>query len=652
MCGICGIAWTNDRQPPSPETLDRMTDVLAHRGPDDRGTYWDEGAALGFRRLAIIDLSGGRQPMSNEDGTIWVVFNGEIYNFQGLRNRLEGRGHQLRTASDTEVLVHLYEDDGPEFVQRLRGMFAIAIWDRREKKLVLARDRLGVKPLVYRLDPGRIAFASELKSLLELPGVPRELDASALDHYLALQYVPHPRTIFRGMHKLPPAHYAVWRDGRLTLTRYWRIDPHLEVPLSDAEYRERLRDTLSEATRLRMISDVPIGAFLSGGIDSTITVGLMQRAATEPVRTFSIGFPSADFDERHYAREAAKHLGTQHHEFVVEAKSLEVLPRLVWHYDEPFADSSAIPTYYVAQMTREHVTVALTGDAGDELFAGYPRYAAAKLAGWFDRLPRELRSLVTAPFWQRLPVPRSQRSRLRQLKRWAATLGDPPERRCVRWVSIFDEPLRAELYTEDFVKRLDEADPIQFLLDLFAASRKRDLVTRSCYVDLLSYLPCDLLTKVDIASMAHALECRSPFLDHHVVELAMQMPVALKMRGLRGKQILKDVFSDLLPRSIQRRGKMGFGVPLAQWFRGELSGYVREVLLDGSTRRRGYFRPEVVERLIVDHQSGRWDHSYRIWALLFFELWHRAFLDRADTPAQSTPQREFGNPIAIESVGS
>jgi asparagine synthase (glutamine-hydrolysing) len=630
MCGICGIAWTDDHEPADDAVLERMTDVLRHRGPDDRGVYRTRGVALGFRRLSIIDLSGGHQPMSNEDGSIWVVFNGEIYNFQALRHRVEGTGHTLRTVSDTEVIVHLYEDEGPEFVRRLRGMFAIALWDGRERQLVLARDRLGVKPLVYRAEPGRIAFASELKALLQLPDVPRELDPSSLDHYLALQYVPHPRTIFRGIHKLPPAHYAVWCDGQLELTPYWKLDPNREVELPEAEYRERLRATLGEATRLRMISDVPIGAFLSGGIDSTITVGLMQQAASEPVRTFSIGFPVADFDEREYARIAARHLQTNHHEFVVEPKSLEVLPRLIWHYDEPFADSSAIPTYYVSQVTRSQVTVALTGDAGDELFAGYPRYAAARLSAWFDRLPRELRMILSSSLWQRLPSSRRQKSRLRRLKRLLATLRDPPERRYLRWVSIFDEPQRSELYSDDFVATLDDADPAEFLLAPFSAARRRDFVSRACYVDILSYLPCDLLTKVDIASMAHGLECRSPFLDHHVVELAVQMPVSLKMRRLNGKRILKETFADLLPREIRRRGKMGFGVPLAHWFRGELAGYVREILLDASSLSRGYFRPEVVRRLVDDHQSGRWDHSYRLWALLFFELWHRMYLDAAE----------------------
>ena len=497
---------------------------------------------------------------------------------------------------------------------------------------MIARDRLGVKPLVYRHEPGRLAFASELKSLLQIPDIPRELDPTALDHYLALQYVPHPRTIFRGIHKLPPAHYALWQDGDLKLYRYWELEYNREAPLTEAEYREKLRETLTEATRLRMISDVPLGAFLSGGIDSTITVGLMQQLADQPVNTFSIGFPVAEFDETRYARIAAQHLKTNHREFVVEPNCVEILPRLLWHYDEPFADSSAIPTYYVSQMTRQHVTVALTGDAGDELFAGYPRYRAVKLAEYFDRLPWALRSTIASPLWQYLPASVRQKSKRRQFKKLVAHLRESPERRYTRWVTIFDEPARVDLYADDFIAELDDADPAGFLLSAYARSRRRDIVSRTSFVDIETYLPCDLLTKVDIASMANSLECRSPFLDHHVVELAVAMPVRHKMPYLTGKHILKRTFADLLPREIVKRPKMGFGVPLDSWFRGELAGYLRDILLDSRTLGRGYFRPEAVGRLVDDHQAGRWDHSYRLWALLFFELWHRMYLDETEPP--------------------
>ncbi len=415
MCGITGAVWTEYGRPLEQETLLRMTEVLRHRGPDDEGYYTSDvlthaypgaiaGVALGHRRLSIIDVAGGKQPISNEDGTIWTIFNGEIYNFRDLRRRLQGSGHTLRTDSDTETIVHLYEDEGVDFLRHLEGMFALAIWDARRRQLVLARDRLGKKPLVYRVENGRLLFASELKSLLEVPDVPREIDPGAVDEYLTYQYVPHPNTIFRGIRKLPPAHFAVYRDGRLNVGCYWQPDFTREVRRPAADYRRELRRLLTAAVEKRLQSEVPLGAFLSGGVDSSIVVALMQQLVRQPVKTFSIGFPVAEFDETHYAREVARHLGTDHHEERVEPDAVSVLPKLVWHYDEPFADSSAIPTYYVAQMTRRHVTVALTGDGGDELFAGYDRYRAVKLAGWFDRLPRGVTRLLAGSWWQRLPA--------------------------------------------------------------------------------------------------------------------------------------------------------------------------------------------------------------------------------------------------------
>lgn len=418
MCGIAGAAWIADAAPLSPATLERMISALAHRGPDDSGTFFraeGRGAALGFRRLSIIDLSTGHQPLANEDESVWIVFNGEIYNYRELRTDLETRGHRFRTNTDTECIVHLYEELGPDCVNRLRGMFAFAIWDDRQQRLLLARDRAGKKPLIYRLNHGQLTFASELKSLLLVPGAPRRLNRRAIDSYLCYQYVPYPDCILEGYQKLPPAHVAVFENGQLTVRRYWRppYEPETGSSASSTkpsfsadQWRQKLRRTLTEAVRLRMRSDVPLGAFLSGGIDSTIITGLMQEQSTRPVHTFSIGFPIKEFDERSYAREAAKHLGTEHHELIVTPNALEILPKLIWHYDEPFADSSAIPTMYLSEMTRQHVTVALSGDGGDELFAGYTRYLAVKLASRFDRLPRPLRRLITSKLWQRLPSAR------------------------------------------------------------------------------------------------------------------------------------------------------------------------------------------------------------------------------------------------------
>ncbi len=642
MCGICGAAWTDPALAPGEDDLDAMVARLEHRGPDDAGTHRDDHAALGFRRLAIVDLPGGHQPLSNEDGTVWTVFNGEIYNFPALRRRLEARGHALRSAGDTEVLVHLYEDEGPGMFALLRGMFALAIWDAPRRRLVLGRDRLGQKPLLYRHDPGRISFASELKALLVLPAPgggpsPRALDPLALDRYLTFGYVPHPGTILAGVHKLPPAHFATWQDGRLTLARYWDPDWNLEVDHPPADDADRLRATLDEAVREQMVADVPLGAFLSGGVDSTIVVGLMQRASDRPVKTFSIGFGDPAFDESRYAELAAQALGTEHHAFTVEPRAWETLPELAAQFDEPFADSSALPTWHVARETRRHVTVALTGDAGDELFAGYDRYRAVALAAWLDRLSPSSRGFLGGPVARALPTSVHAKTRLRQVRRMLEGIAQSPETRYLRWIGLLDEPARASLYSDDFLDHLsragtrqpDEADPASLIARAFAVAPNRDPVTKATIVDLLTYLPNDLLVKVDLASMGHGLECRSPFLDHRVVELALAMPIRrkLRLRGGRSKVILKQAFADLLPPAIRTRPKMGFGVPLDRWFRGELKEELRAVLLDPRTVGRNLFRPEAVKSLIDEHVDSRRDHAYRLWALLMLELWFRHHID-------------------------
>ena len=677
MCGIAGAAWSNEAAPVSAETLERMTSAIRHRGPDDAGTYFSNApsaaspfvfqqpamtlgpaAALGFRRLSIIDLSAGHQPLANEDNSVWIVFNGEIYNYQELRADLEARGHKFRTHTDTECIVHLYEELGPDCVHRLRGMFAFAIWDDRRKRLLLARDRVGKKPLFYRLDRGQLTFASELKSLLLVPGAPRRLNVRAIDSFLCYQYVPHPDCMLLDYHKLPPGHVAVFENGMLEVRRYW--EPPFETnsgarfqraregdeqkptrtstletcsTWSADRWRKELRNTLTEAVRLRMRSDVPLGAFLSGGIDSTIITGLMQEQSERPVHTFSIGFPVKEFDERSFAREAAAHLKTEHHELVVEPNALDILPKLLWHYDEPFADSSAIPTMYLSEMTRQHVTVALSGDGGDEMFCGYTRYLAVKLASRFDRLPGVLKKLLTAKLWQKIPSGAGKTSLRRRAKRFLRALGQTPEQRYLRWVGIFEESQRQELYTPEFARSLGDQNAGVFLLDAYAACPSRDFVTRTTCADILSYLPCDILTKVDIASMAFSLECRSPFLDQEVIELAARMPIELKLHGNQGKQILIDTFADLLPPSIQHRRKMGFGVPLANWFRGELKSFLHDVLFDSRTQSRGFFEPAAVQRLFDEHQQQKTDHSHRLWALLCLELWQRMFLDAAEAPA-------------------
>ena len=690
MCGITGAAWTKHELAIAPDVLRRMLSVLRHRGPDDEGMFVyppadntrsaadntrtpavntqppDEnaqpdaqlaipdsgsperycptigphgncsaqsvaalpGVALGHRRLAIIDRAGGRQPHCNEDGTLWLVCNGEIYNYRQLRAQLQAAGHRFRTRSDSEVIVHLYEEHGTGFLQHLVGMFALALWDGRNRQLLLARDRLGQKPLVYFHQPGRLIFASQLKALLEVPGLPRQIDPCAIDAYLTYQYVPHPMTIFRGYRKLPPGQMAIWHDDRLELRSYWQPQPCAEQTRTAAEYIELLREALTEAVRSQLGSEVPLGVFLSGGIDSTIVTGLMRRLGVEPLRSFTISFPQPEYDESRYARAVAAHFRTEHHEFPVKpTAAAELLPQLAWHYDEPFADSSALPTWQLAQMARQHVTVALSGDGGDELFAGYQRYAAVRLAHWLRRLPAAVRSGLFGRWWQALPAAAGTKSLWRRWLRFVAALHLPPQEQYQQWVSVFDRPSRQQLYTAEFAAAVAACDPEGFVQSAWERFCGRDPLSAAALTDLVTYLPCDLMTKVDTATMAHALECRQPFLDHRVVELAAAMPIELKWRMWQGKRILRSAFADLLPAPVRRRRKMGFGVPLDHWFRGDLAQLARDLLLDRRSTQRGYFRPQALAELLEAHQQRRAEHSHRLWALLMLELWHRQWAD-------------------------
>lgn len=628
MCGIAGAAWTADGTPLEEPVLRSMTNTLRARGPDDEGYHIDltptGGAALGHRRLSVIDLTTGRQPLSNEDGTVWVAFNGEIYNFAPLRSDLIRRGHRFRTNTDTEVLVHLYEESAENCVEQLQGMFAFAIWDCRKQKLLLARDRMGQKPLVYRIEPNRLMFASQCRALLAVTDSTLEIDPHALDAFLRFQCVPQPLTIYRGIAKLPPAHYAIYQHGRLSLTRYWEPAYGDEVRLETEEYQSRLRQLLTDATRMQMVSDVPLGMFLSGGIDSTIIAGLMQEASSKPIKTFSIGFPVPSMDESSHARQVAAHLGTDHHEYRVDVSVMSEVPGILAQFDEPFADASAIPTYYVSQLSRREVTVALTGDGGDELFAGYSMYRILDLCDRFDRLPATLRSVACSDLWQRLPASNRQASKIRYVKKMLAMLSEGKEQRHLDLKpGGFDLSRRQDLYASDY--HVNEMGTAEHVLAPYRHLSGRDTVSRATFVDQQTYLPDDVLAKVDVASMASGLECRSPFLDHKVVELAVGMPKRLKLRGATHKWILRETFSDFL-KPVSRRSKMGFGVPLGIWFRGGWRNTLMEVLLDSATLGRGYFRPDSVRRLINEHMSGYFDHGERLWTLLCFELWHRKYV--------------------------
>jgi len=635
MCGIAGIVDIG-RRPVEPWLVRRLCRVLRHRGPDDEGYHFDRHVGLGQQRLAILDVIGGRQPMSNEDGTVWVVFNGEIYNFHELRQQLEGLGHQFATRSDTEVIVHAYEQYGPQSVRQLRGMFAFALWDQRAEMLVLARDRFGKKPLFYGQMDHHWVFGSELQALAQHPGFLREVDWTAVDEYLTYGYIPAPKTIFRGVYKLPPAHYLTLRltstgpaTNEMRVERYWRLVYRPKLKIGEEEAAEGLLDVLTEAVRLRMVADVPVGGLLSGGIDSSVIVALMSRLSDQAVKTFSIGFDEQQFDELGYARLLAERYATEHHEFVVRPNALEVLPMLVRHYGEPYADASAVPTYYLARLAADHVKVALNGDGGDECFAGYERYLGGVMAERYQKLPALARRFAIEPLSRLLPAPGPPRSRLRQARRFLDVAGRPAPERYLRWIGYFSTEKKGDLYTPELRQHLHGYDGQVWMFGLWeqVANEGHDRLDTMLAVDVESYLPYDLLVKMDIATMANSLEARSPFLDHKVMEFCASLPSGYKIRGMRLKYLLKRACGRLLPAATARRPKMGFGLPVGYWMRGDLRSWVEDMLLSPRALKRGYFRPEVLRHFLVEHLDGRQAHSLEIWALLWLEMWHREFLD-------------------------
>jgi asparagine synthase (glutamine-hydrolysing) len=610
-----------------------MCAALEHRGPDSRGIHQQDRVGLGIQRLRVIDLNTGDQPIFNEDRSVVVVMNGEIYNYRELRTELQARGHRFATQGDTEVIVHLYEEHGADCVRHLHGMFAFSLWDAKRQQLMLARDRVGKKPMLYTMRDGVLTWASEMAALLAGAELPREIDPVALDRYLALGYVPAPRTALRGVCKLPPAHTLLVRDGRMTLERYWKLDYSRKLDVPVEELCERIRAELLEATRRRLIADVPLGAFLSGGIDSSAVVAAMAQLSSEPVRTFSIGFDHEGFDELPHARRIAERFGTVHEEFRVEADAVSIVPRIVRHYGEPFADSSAIPSFYLAELTRRHVTVALNGDGGDESFAGYQRYVANAVAGRLDRLPAPVRHALGA-LGGRLPDRGAVSSPLNRARRMATGLALDAPARYARYVSWFDPAQRRAMYTPEFAAEVGDADPYEELALRWAEASGASVVDRMLEVDAGTYLVDDLIAKIDIATMAHALEARSPFLDHQLMEFAATIPADLKVRGGEKKWILREALRDWLPDDILDRRKQGFSVPLSSWLRSDLQGWAREILLDPGTTDRGLFAPGAVRSLLDRHAAGADGDAKRIYALLMLELWHREFVD---PPARSLP---------------
>jgi len=629
LCGICGKVYHSLNEKVDKVLIQKMSSVLAHRGPDDEGVYLKDNVGLAHKRLSIIDLTpAGHQPMSNEDGSIWIVFNGEIYNFLDLREKLQKKGHTFTSHTDTETIIHLYEDKGIECVDDLRGMFAFAIWDENRHRLFLARDRAGKKPLVYTHNKEGLLFASEIKSLLIDPLVKKDVDYTALHHYLTYQYVPSPLTSFLGIKRLPPAHILIYERGDLMIKRYWKLSYQNKLQLpSVKDYGERFLEKFQEAVRIRLRSDVPLGAFLSGGIDSSLVVAMMSKLMDKPVKTFSIGFEEEDYSELTFARIIAKKYKTDHHEFIVKPNAVEILPKLIWHYNEPFADSSAIPTYYVSKITRDYVTVALNGDGGDESFAGYERYLADKLADYYRLVPRFLREKIIRKVIDYLPYNTNRRSFLRRIKRFVGGISEAPERRYVRWICFFDNEMKDNLYTPSFKEFIKDTDSVDLTVQWYKQADGKTYIDQTLFVDVMSYLPDDLLVKVDIASMANSLEARSPFLDHNLMEFAASLPSDLKLRGIETKYLLKHILSEILPKEILQRRKMGFGVPLDIWFRRDLREMAYDTLLDKRCIERGYFRRESIQELLDDHISSQMDNSYRIWSLLFLELWHRMFID-------------------------
>jgi asparagine synthase (glutamine-hydrolysing) len=619
VCGICGIASSGGAVDPA--RLAAMSETLVHRGPDSDGAFVDGGIGLAARRLAIIDLETGDQPLGNEDGSVQVVQNGELYNYRDLRRDLERAGHRFATHGDTEVLVHLYEEHGLDFAERLRGMFAVALWDARKRRLVLARDRYAIKPLYYREAAGELMFASELRAL------PRgDIDLDALEAFLAFNSIPAPLTIFRDVRKLPPGHVLTWENGRVELTRFARPAP---VPASDvrtddeAELVEELRARLHDSVRAHLVSDVPVGVLLSGGLDSSTLTALAAQESAEPVRTFSIGFEERSFDELADARLVAEHYATRHEELILRPDAALLLPGLADAFDEPFADSSALPTYLVSELAAGHVKVALSGEGGDELFGGYYTYAADLLALRTGSLARFARPLV-----ERLPSSSGKASFDYKAKRFVRGAHLSPLERHHAWKEIFSPDARAAL-----TGRRSTFDPVDVLRARFAETEGAELLARLQDVDLGVYLADDLLVKTDRASMAHSLEARVPFLDPIVTNFALALPTEQKVRGLRKKVLLRKAVAPLIPTPLLRRRKRGFSIPAAAWLRGELEPFARETLADATLRRQGYFEATAVRRILDDHVAGKEDLSRQLWGLLAFTLWHQRHVESAPRSA-------------------
>lgn len=629
MCGIVGIVDLKGKNKIERDKIKSMADQIIHRGPDDEGFYLDNGVAFGARRLKIIDLETGHQPQSNEDGTIWIAFNGEIYNFHELRKELEDKGHKFRTKSDTETIIHLYEEEGEEGFKKLRGMFAFGIWDGKRRKLVLVRDRIGKKPLYYTFpDPSTIVFSSEIKGILKFGGIDKELDLNSLDLYLTLEYIPSPHSIFKKIKKLMPGHYLVFDERGAFENSYWELE-RAEVPSNIEEIKERLKELIKESVKLRLISDVPLGAFLSGGIDSSSIVAMMQLLGTDPLMTFSIGFEEKSYNELKYARKIAELFKTQHYEFILKPDALELIWELVRYLDEPMSDFSIFPTYLVSKMARQHVTVILSGDGGDELFGGYEHYLAEKieriLRKYFLKLPYAIFPLIS----RFLPPKDVKKGIVNRIKRFSDGLKFPAELSHFRWMLYLDKFSKQRLYSSDFLSKLDRSNELwekePFSL-IFEKMKSFDEMNRELFLDLKSYLVDDIMVKVDRMSMACSLETRAPLLDHKLVEFVFSLPGNLKVRGLTTKWIFKKSMEGILPKETIYRQKEGFSIPIKKWLRDEFRGLMEDYLSERRIKEGGLFNFSEIKKMKEEHIKGIENHSHRLFALLLFEIWREKYI--------------------------
>lgn len=626
MCGICGIITCEPNRIEA-SVIQQMCQTLLHRGPDDDGLYVDSQAALAMRRLSVIDLVTGQQPVSNEDGSIWLVFNGEIYNYRQLRAELRQQGHIFVSESDSEVVVHAYEAFGEAFLNRLNGMFAIAIWDKSRGRLLLARDHLGIKPLYYWAGHDQIIFGSELKALLAHPELPRQIDPVALDQFLTLEYIPSPRTIIQDVSKLEPGHYLVWENGRSETRPYWHIPTELQLPSTEAGLTEQLRELIDDAVGLQLVSDVPLGAFLSGGIDSSTIVAAMSQRATEKVRTFSVGFEDDTYNELPFARQVASRFDTHHEEAILAPDIVDLVVKLSAHLDEPLADFSIFPTYLVSKLARQFVTVALSGDGGDELFGGYDTYVAQKADRIYGLLPGTLRQKFLPELFDKVPPQPAKKGLINKAKRFVEGGALPKALQHTRWMIFLKESEKNQLYTP-LLRQSVNGHTNEILLRHFEKAGSREALAQQQYVDIKTYLADNILTKVDRMSMAVSLEARVPLLDYRIVEFALNLPAHMKMQRGQTKVILRRAMRDRLPAAVLNKPKQGFSIPLKHWLRGPLRPLMTDLLAEERVRRRNYFNPQTIQMWMSEHLDGKVNHSHRLWSLMLFELWHQENLDQ------------------------